>query len=288
MINKEYNMDIDLAEIEQDLSDTSLAYIKEEQYKIDWVNNAIAGDIRSKNNIYNQYYKMVKTIVYNFFIKDGNNFSSSILEIEDYEQEAWCYLFKNLDKYDPSRSKLSTFIYMRTEACLQRYRENNARTIRYPVYKVQLFNRMKKFCAEYEYQNSCYPSDKLLKKEFNVGQKEIQQFMEYSGTNLISLEQTVYDNDDKNTLHSVLNAGIDVEANSLSAILIDEIKHIIFTSEDLKREDKEFIKMWLFDEVPDKEMCNYMNIKKSTLTERKEKVRGILQSLLIDFKKVMR
>lgn len=261
--------------------DSSIFETKE---KIDLVKKVLNGDSYAKNLFYMQYEKMVKKIVYDFFYKKGQGVEGSILEMEDYEQEVWTYLFENIHKYSPERSMISTYIYLMSNACLRRYKENNSRQMRLPVYKVQLFNRMKRFSNDFEIENGILPNETILMREFNIANKDIIQFYEYS-TVLTSLEQNFNDSEDNCTLYNVLESKENTEKEGMSNVLFDEMKDKIFNSSSLKAEQKTIVELWLFKDTPDKEICELLDIKKSNLIYEKDKIKRYLQKLLVQYKK---
>lgn len=256
----------------------------EKPERLEMVKKILTGDEQAKTDFYILYEKMVKKLTYEFFYKKGNGGDSSVLEIEDYEQEVWRYLFENIYKYNSDRSMISTYVYVMTSACLRRYKENTARQLRLPVYKVQLFNRMKRFSNEYEILHGVLPNECVLKKEFKLSKKDIIQFNDYA-VSISSLEQSISNDEDANNLYSVLKSHEDTERIGMSKILYDEIKEKIFTDGVLQDQQKEITQMWLFEEIPDKEICEILDIKKANLIYEKEKIKRVLQKVLVQYKK---
>lgn len=265
------------------IKDNSIV-ISENQDKIDLVSRVAKKDPQAQKEFYYQYEKMIKKIVGNFYMKNNQlQVNDTVISPSDYEQEVWCFLYENIYKYNPEKAMVSTYIYLLANACLNRYRENNSRVMRLPVYKTQLFNRMKKFCNEYEIENGEFPSEKILMDKFNINHKTMIHFYDYI-THFISFDQSVKEDDESMKLSNTVKSNKDTEQEAMSNILYEEICEKIQDTTDLTPEQKEVANLWLLQEISDMEICDKLNVSKEELSLTKSKIKKNLKKVLISYR----
>ena len=203
-------------------------------------NNALCervvfGDQSAKTEFYNKYKHLVQREVYQFV---RNSSYSGIIETEDYENEAWVYIFENLYKYNNRKAKISTFIVRQVQAGLCRYRENNSRTVRCPVAAFQLFCKIKKWENDYIRQNGEHPSEEMICETFRLKKNKYMLYTSFASGNMGNA-----------TYEDMMGTPEEINHFSMDNDSIDfrVFKDAVRKDEDLTAQDKEFIQLVYFD-----------------------------------------
>ena len=143
-----------------------------------------------------------------------------VVDKEDLFQEGMLGLHQAVSSYDEEKGRFSTHAMPWIYHYMQRYIENNSRTVRVPSHTNTIFTRISRFKADYFKKYGKYPDDATIMKECRVKDYEMKAYQQF-GTDLISLNQSSIAPNDKDRMVGGGGAAEDKNLNDLMKLSSD-------------------------------------------------------------------
>ena len=207
-------------------------------------------------------------------------YTSGAMSIDDLIQEGNIGLIKAVDKFNPNISRFSTYATWWIRQGILRAISNNFRTIRLPVYIVEIAMLVKKYIKAYADNNNgieptyemiakyCNDNKILYNVKKNYTAKDIETILNYwDNSNLVSLSKS-FNEDDDDEIIDFIPAGVDsaeklAERSQLRIDLNSAIDKVLTNKEAIIIRHR----YGLYDGVPKtvKQIGSMLNISKERI-----------------------
>ena len=160
------------------------------------------GDIRIRNEIAEKYL-YIADILAKKFVGRG-------VEYDDLKQVASYALLRGIDRFDPSLGmQFSTFITPTITGEIKNYFRDKSRVVKLPRRLGELSLAVRNFSGEYEATHGVKPNVKTIAQKLSLSEEDVVKALEVGGT--VSLDGMTSDgeNDNENSLYSLLSSGED-------------------------------------------------------------------------------
>ena len=175
-----------------------------------------AGDLKARDEIIKHNLKLVVSIAKKY-INRG-------IEFEDLIQDGNEGLIKALDKFDVEKGfKFSTYATWWIKQSILRGIQNNSRTIRMPVHMQEQLDSFNKKVDELTSKYGRRLSYEEYAEELNISVEEVKKNFNNLNTYAVSLDSPLHDDEDSSNLVDFIRAEDDVEEETISKYLNENL-----------------------------------------------------------------
>lgn len=170
---------------------------------------------------------------------------SCYAEFDDLKQEGYFGLCEAVEHFDMNRGvKFSTYAVKWIRQSIQRYIENNGRSVRIPVNALNQIWKYKRIVAEYWREYGTEPPDRYLMILLNVSQKELNTIKENAPkATTTSLNAPIGSDDEEITLEDTIPSEYSMEEDCMLRIDRERMSKDLWNAvDDLQQDQREAIK----------------------------------------------
>lgn len=209
------------------------------------------------DDLYLQLEKLIQS-----FYKDYNisNYISNDVEFEEFYDVAICYFINNelLDKWDPERSKLSTYIYYVLKQ-------------NWPIFLYQAKYNLSYHQAKVLYRCS-YDKKKTVKENY----ENILNTYSPLSYDINSTEDNITDSNNETWVNNIADVKTDVQKQVETKILLEKIYQILDSSLFTEKQ-RERLKFYISHNCSDKDTAKHFNCTRQHIHTMVQRMRKILK-----------
>ncbi|MBK7958995.1 MAG: RNA polymerase sigma factor RpoD/SigA [Bacteroidetes bacterium] len=151
--------------------------------------------------------KMVKCNL-RFVVSVAKQYQNQGILLSDLINEGNIGLLKAARRFDESKgfkfiSYAVWWIRQSIQNCIYEY----SRTIRLPVNRISLYQKISKFVLQYEQENNVIPSEDIICKALDISEEDFEEYS-ISNSNVLSLDIPLYDDSNKTVSTSIKDSNI--------------------------------------------------------------------------------
>ena len=196
---------------------------------------------------------------------------SCYAEFEDLKQEGYFGLCEAVEHFDIEKDvKFSTYAVKWIRQSIQRYIENNGRSVRIPVHALNQIWKYKRIVAEYWREYGTEPPDRYLVRMLGVSRKELEIIKEnVPKATTTSLNTPIGSDDEEITLGDTIPSEYNMEDDCIRKIDHEAMSVELWQAvEELKPEQCEAIKKKYIDGMTFKEMAEGSGVTDKAMNVR--------------------
>lgn len=159
--------------------------------------------------------KMVKCNL-RFVVSVAKQYQNQGILLSDLINEGNIGLLKAARRFDESKgfkfiSYAVWWIRQSIQNCIYEY----SRTIRLPVNRISLYQKISKFVLQYEQEHNVIPSEDIICKALDISEEDFEEYS-ISNSNVLSLDIPLYDDSNKTVSTSIKDSNVEeLDANMI-------------------------------------------------------------------------
>lgn len=229
------------------------------------VDEILAGRDAADNmaTLYQQNLPLINKIINNY---------AGLAEREDMLQEAYLGLHAAVNGYDPAEGvAFMTYAPYHIRQAIQRYLENNGRTVRLPSFRYQQALKYKRAIASFERERGRRPNDIEIRSMLGVRQQELDEIRTAAMMVTTSLDAPAGDPEDSSTMADTIadptNHYVDIEQQIFNEELAAKLWPMV---DALPSRQATVIRRTFIDQVPLKDIAADCGVSINTISSDKQ------------------